>query len=94
MRKVASLARLALSDAQVEQYRVQLSAVLGYMEQLRALDVSGVEAMSHPVHAANRLAPDEPGATLPTEALMAMAPATMPPFLSVPKVLGTNEPGA
>lgn len=85
--KVAKLARLELSEAQVEQYRTQLSAVLGYVRQLRELDVSGVEPMSHPIATSNSLAEDAPGPALTNAQLMAMAPDTFPPFVKVPKVL-------
>ncbi len=87
VRKVAKLARLELSEAQVEQYRTQLSAVLGYVRQLRELDVSGVEPMSHPIASSNRLADDVPGPTLTNTQLIAMAPDAFPPFIKVPKVL-------
>jgi aspartyl-tRNA(Asn)/glutamyl-tRNA(Gln) amidotransferase subunit C len=88
VRKVARLARLDLSDDQVEQYRAQLSAVLGYVDRLRTLDLSGVEPMSHPGGQVNRLDDDVPHDPLPTEALMRMAPARMEPFVEVPKVIG------
>lgn len=95
VRKVAKLARLALSDAQVEDYRGKLGAVLGYMERLRSLDLSKVEPLTHPLETVNRLEADEPGGTLSNEAFMKIAPAggAMPPFLKVPKVLG-EEGGA
>jgi aspartyl-tRNA(Asn)/glutamyl-tRNA(Gln) amidotransferase subunit C len=87
VRKVARLSRLALSDAEVEQYRAQLASVLGYIQRLRELDLAGVEPMAHAGDEVNRLDPDEPGPTLPTETLLKMAPETMGPFLKVPKVL-------
>jgi aspartyl-tRNA(Asn)/glutamyl-tRNA(Gln) amidotransferase subunit C len=88
VRKVARLARLAIPDAELESYRSRLSAVLGYFERLRELNLDGVEPLSHPLDATNRLDDDTPGPTLPTSVLMDMAPDTMPPFLKVPKVLG------
>ena len=87
VRKVAKLARLALTDAQVEDYRARLGTVLGYMERLRGLDMSDVEPLTHPLEASNRMDDDEPGPTLSTDELMKMAPDTMPPFIKVPKVL-------
>lgn len=93
VRKVAQLARLALSDEQLEQYRHQLGAVLGYMDRLRELNLDGVEPMTSPIESFNRLAPDEPGPTMSNEQLMAMAPegAAAAPFVSVPKVIGGGE---
>jgi aspartyl-tRNA(Asn)/glutamyl-tRNA(Gln) amidotransferase subunit C len=91
IRRIATLARLRLTDTQVAQYQTQLSAVLGHMEQLRAIDVSGVEPMSHPGGGVNRLdedAPRTPSDTLTTDDLMRIAPATMDGFVLVPKVIG------
>lgn len=88
VRKVSRLSRLALTDAQVEQYRAQLSAVLGYVDRLRGLDLAGVEPMAHVGEIVNRLDDDTPGPTLTNEALLAMAPDAMPPFVKVPKVIG------
>jgi aspartyl-tRNA(Asn)/glutamyl-tRNA(Gln) amidotransferase subunit C len=87
VRKVARLSRLALDEAQVERFRTQLSAVLGYVERLREVDLSGVEPMAHVGDSVNRLDEDRPGPTLPNEALMRMAPEKMEPFIKVPKVL-------
>lgn len=88
VRKVAKLARLALTDAQAEEYRSSLSAVLGYVDRLRELGLDGVEPMAHPSDATNRLAEDVPGGTLANEVLMSIAPEKEPPFIRVPKVLG------
>jgi aspartyl-tRNA(Asn)/glutamyl-tRNA(Gln) amidotransferase subunit C len=87
VRKVAMLSRLALTDDQVETYRVQLSAVLDYMERLKEVDIQGVEPLVHVGDQVNRLDEDVPGNTLPRESLMRMAPDAMPPFLRVPKVI-------
>lgn len=91
VRRVAMLARLDLTEDQIAQYQEQLSAVLGHMEQLRAIDVSGVEPMSHPGGGVNRLDEDRartPSDMLATEALLRIAPATMDRFVQVPKVIG------
>lgn len=87
VRKVARLSRLALSEAQVESYRRQLSAVLGYVDRLRQLDLASVEPMAHVADTVNRLDEDTPGPTLPNSTLMGLAPDTMEPFIRVPKVI-------
>jgi aspartyl-tRNA(Asn)/glutamyl-tRNA(Gln) amidotransferase subunit C len=90
VRKVARLARLAVSEGDVEKYRAQLGAVLGYVERLKEVDLAGVEPLTHVSEGVNRLDADEPpplGATLSNEAMMKMAPAVMPPFVKVSKVL-------
>jgi aspartyl-tRNA(Asn)/glutamyl-tRNA(Gln) amidotransferase subunit C len=92
VRKVAALARLELSEEQVELYRGQLDAVLGYVERLRDLNLDGVDPMTHVVgeagEAGNRLDLDQPRQPLLNEALMRMAPEKVQPFLRVPRVLG------
>jgi aspartyl-tRNA(Asn)/glutamyl-tRNA(Gln) amidotransferase subunit C len=87
VRKVARLSRLAPSDQEVELYRGHLSAILGYVERLRRLDLKDVEPLTHLSEAGNRLDEDTPGPTLPTGALMSMAPDKLPPFVRVPKVI-------
>lgn len=88
VRKVAKLARLGLSEEQVELYREQLGAVLAYMERLRELDLADVEPLANPVEECNRLRPDEPSQALSQHALVEMAPATAGSFVAVPRILG------
>ena len=94
VRRVAKLARLAISDAAALEHQKSLSAVMGYMDTLRSLDLSAVDVSAAALHPeaggdgnGSHLAADEVGATLPNEALMSMAPQSMPPFVKVPKVL-------
>ncbi len=94
VRRIAKLARLELTDAQVAQYQSQLSAVLGYMDQLRAIDTSGVEPMTHPPFPGGRTnaleddSPRIPDDTITTSAFLDIAPETLGQFVRVPKVLG------
>ncbi len=91
VRRVATLARLSLTDEQAELYRSQLGAVLAYMDRLAQIDLGGVEPMHHPERRTNRLdedAPAERSHELTTSDLMAMAPAARDGFVSVPKVIG------
>ncbi len=87
VRKIARLARLELSDAEVEDHRAALSAIVGYMERLRAVDLAGVEPLTHVGDTHTRLDDDVSTAGLPNSALMAIAPDTWEPFVRVPKVL-------
>ena len=90
-RKVAALARLALDDAALEAHQRHLTAVLGYMDQLRKLDLAGVEPMAHPFEHSNRMDEDVARPPLDTSIMMALAPEAAPPFLKVPKVLGDGS---
>lgn len=86
--KVARLARLEIPPGRVEEHRQRLGAVLAYAECLGQLDLEGVEPLAQVCEEGMCLRADEPGPTLPNEALMRMAPASMPPFVRIPKVLG------
>lgn len=98
VRKVATLARLALSDEQIENARHQLAGVLALMDQLRGLDLADVEPMTHPGGQVNRLDDDAPSAdhqrtVLGPEALGRIAPMTDGPFVVIPKVIGGDDGG-
>ncbi len=88
VRRIARLARLELSDEQVDAFSTRLGATLGYIERLQKLDLEAVEPLTNPLDQTNRLDEDVEGPTLDTDALMKMAPETFPPFVRVPKVLG------
>ena len=88
VRHVAKLARLRLSDGEVERYGTQLAAILGHISQLNAVNVDGVEPMAHPLPMTNRLDDDVPTPAMPIDALLMNAPAVEGRYLAVPKVLG------
>ena len=88
VRHVATLARLRLTDEELEAYRSQLSSVLEHIATLDAVDTEGVEPMAHPLDATNRLADDTVGEPMPIAALLANAPGHLDRYLTVPKVLG------
>lgn len=88
VRKVARLAKLELSDAEVEADRVRLSAVLRHARRLERLDLAEVEPMAHAGDFPASLRADEPGPALSVETALELAPRREGPFLSVPKTLG------
>ncbi len=67
VRKVADLARLELSDEEVEQYRRQLSEILAYVAQLNELDLDEVEPTPRAVAQANVWREDEARHSLPLQ---------------------------
>jgi aspartyl-tRNA(Asn)/glutamyl-tRNA(Gln) amidotransferase subunit C len=87
VRHVAALARLSLSPEEEQRYTTQLSAILEAVEQLQALDVSGVEPTSHATLADALLREDAPRASLTPEAALANAPAKVGSAFAVPKIL-------
>src|SRR3954453_15577954 len=71
---VAKLARLALTDDEVERFRGQLSAILEAVGKGSGLDFTGGPATSHPLDLVNVLAEDEPAPCLLREDALANAP--------------------
>ncbi|MBV8597250.1 MAG: Asp-tRNA(Asn)/Glu-tRNA(Gln) amidotransferase subunit GatC [Actinobacteria bacterium] len=71
---VARLARLELSDAEVERFREQLSAILDAVSKVSELDLDGVPPTSHPLDVANAWAEDEPRPCLSLDDVFANAP--------------------
>ncbi|MFW6050674.1 MAG: Asp-tRNA(Asn)/Glu-tRNA(Gln) amidotransferase subunit GatC [Myxococcota bacterium] len=87
VRKVAHLARLAVSDQEAETMRAQLAQILDYMAELDAIDVSGVEPTYHSVSMNAPLRRDVVRPSLPREETLAAAPASEAGGFAVPKVL-------
>ena len=87
VRHVARLARLRLSDQELQLFRAQLSSVLDHIAKIRELDVEGVQPMAHPSDLTNRLDDDVVDEAMPRDVLLALAPEVQDSFLSVPKVL-------
>ena len=83
---VARLARLELSDEEVERMREQLSAILEAVGKVSELDLADVEPTAHPLDLVNVLAEDEPRPSLTLEDALANAPDPQDGFFGVPAV--------
>jgi aspartyl-tRNA(Asn)/glutamyl-tRNA(Gln) amidotransferase subunit C len=81
---VAKLARLRLSDEEVEKMTHELSSILGHIERITALDLEGVPPTTHVVEVANALRADEPRPSLDRDVVLAQAPATQDGGFLVP----------
>ena len=84
---VARLARLALTDAELERMREQLNAILAHIDALRAVDTTGVEPTSHAVPQFNVMRDDEPRPCFPREDMLANAPDRAGDFFRVPRII-------
>jgi aspartyl-tRNA(Asn)/glutamyl-tRNA(Gln) amidotransferase subunit C len=84
---VAYLARLELTPEEEQKYGAQLGQVLGYIEKLNQLDVTGIEPTAHAVPMVNVTRKDEVGASLPTERALMNAPAQVNGLFIVPKIV-------
>lgn len=71
---VARLARLRLSDAEIEKMPAELSKILEHIEKIEELDLEGVEPTSHVVALENVLREDEPRDSFPRERILEPAP--------------------
>ncbi len=86
--KVSLLARLRLSDRQLDTMTAQLGQIVGYVELLSELDTENVEPMAHAIETFNVFAGDELGESLDRSQALANAPKRDEECYRVPAVLG------
>ena len=84
---IARLAKLQVSDDQLEKITDDLSNILSLVDQLQSADTSNIEPMAHPMDAVQRLRPDQVTETNNREAFQKIAPATEEGLYLVPKVI-------
>ncbi len=85
--KIAYLARLAISEADSAGYARNLSSILELVEQMNAVDTTGVEPLAHPLQMAQRLRPDVVGEGDQRELFQSIAPSVAAGFYLVPQVI-------
>ena len=88
--RIAALAQLELTDEEKQLFTKQLADILGYAEQVQAIDTSGVPATAH-VNSAQRTERDDtPRPSLQVEEAIANAPDSAPDagLFRVPRVIG------
>lgn len=84
---VANLARIALTPEEKTKFAEQLGDVIGYIEQLKKVDVSQVEPTAHAFPVYNVWSDDVPRPALPVEVALKNAPAQRDHMIVVPKVV-------
>ena len=84
---VAHLARLHLTPDEEKKLGAQLGGILGYIEKLKELDVTGVEPTAHAVPLVNVTRPDEVRPSLPHDDALRNAPAQANGLFMVPKIV-------
>ena len=87
VRKIAHLARLHITEQEVSAYAETLSRILGLIEQMNAVDTTGVTPMAHPNEADLRLREDTVTETNQREKFQQIAPAVEAGLYLVPKVI-------
>lgn len=88
--KVARLARLELTPAELDEYTRQLSGMLEHFADIDSLDLGGVEPMTQPFPLVNVLRDDVEADTLDRDEVLAAAPAAQDGRFRVPPVVGTE----
>jgi aspartyl-tRNA(Asn)/glutamyl-tRNA(Gln) amidotransferase subunit C len=84
---VARLARLHLTEAEIERMRAELAAILAYVDKLRTLDVEGVEPTSHAVPLVNVLRDDAVRPSVPVDDMLRNAPDRRENYVRVPRII-------
>lgn len=91
--RVAALARLRLTDEEAAGMTSQLERILGYVDLLDEVDVSGVEPTNQVMPGETPVRPDEPADELDPELAVANAPSFAGTAFAVPKVLDDEADG-
>ena len=81
---IARLARLELTEPEVERMAVELSKVLDHIDKIRELDLTNVPPTSHVVDVVGALRPDEPEPSLPVDVVLEPAPEPLAGGFGVP----------
>jgi aspartyl-tRNA(Asn)/glutamyl-tRNA(Gln) amidotransferase subunit C len=87
IKKIAHLARLGINADAIPEYSRNLSDILAFVEQLNAVDTSGVEPLAHPLEATQRLRADVVTETDNRENFQRVAPETESGLYLVPQVI-------
>jgi aspartyl-tRNA(Asn)/glutamyl-tRNA(Gln) amidotransferase subunit C len=87
VRRIAELARIAVTDAELAEVRTQLNGILGLVEQLKAVDTAGVAPMAHAQDVQLRLRPDAVTEPDQHRRFQAIAPQVEAGLYLVPKVI-------
>ncbi|HEX7321391.1 MAG TPA: Asp-tRNA(Asn)/Glu-tRNA(Gln) amidotransferase subunit GatC [Mycobacterium sp.] len=88
---LARLARLALTDAELDGFAGQLDAILTHVSAIQAVDVTGVEATDNPLKDVNVTRPDEVAPSLTQQQALAAAPRAVENRFAVPQILGESQ---
>jgi aspartyl-tRNA(Asn)/glutamyl-tRNA(Gln) amidotransferase subunit C len=88
---LARLARLTLSDGELDSFASQLDAILAHVGAIQAVDVTGVEATDNPLKSVNVTRPDVVAPCLTQDEALAAAPKAVDGRFGVPRILGEAE---
>lgn len=84
---IANLARLDLSEEEIEHFQGQLEGILGYIDKLKTVDISGMAPMAHVLDIKNVFRRDTRDKSIDVEKVLERAPQREGNFFIVPKVI-------
>jgi aspartyl-tRNA(Asn)/glutamyl-tRNA(Gln) amidotransferase subunit C len=85
---VARLARLGLTEEELERFTSQLAAVLEHAADIAALDIAGLAPTAHPFPLANVFREDVPRPCLPRDEVLSQAPEVEADRFRIPRIMG------
>ena len=91
--RVASLARLSLSDEETDRLVREFESFLGYIDTLQEIDTAGVVPTAHPISLPTPTRPDQPEVAMDADRAVANAPEAAAFAFLVPKVIDTEAEG-
>jgi aspartyl-tRNA(Asn)/glutamyl-tRNA(Gln) amidotransferase subunit C len=89
VKHIAKLARLGLTEKEIEKYQKELSSILDYIEKLKEVDVLKIEPTSHPLEVKNVMREDKKseGREVKSEKFLDLAPETKEGYIKVKSIL-------
>jgi len=93
VRHVAMLARLALTDEQLETLRGELNSILGHIDTIQQLDLQGIEPMTHAIPLVNQTRPDVVRPCLSRDDALLNAPDAEDGAFKIPRIVGAGGEG-
>jgi aspartyl-tRNA(Asn)/glutamyl-tRNA(Gln) amidotransferase subunit C len=91
VRHVAMLARLALTDDEVEAMRSDLNSILGHIDEIQQLDLSDVAPMAHAINVVNVTRPDVITPSFPQDVAVSNAPQSEHGAFVIPQIVGGGD---
>lgn len=91
VKKIAQLAKLKLSENEVDEFTGDMNEILGYMDKLNELDTGDVKPLYHPLEGTNVFRDDKLKKSINREDALKNAPERTEEFFKVPKVIKTDK---
>ena len=91
VKQVSVLARLGLSDQELDALTPELAAIIGYFDTLNSLDLTGIAPTAHLQEPGSSLREDRLTASLPVNKVLENAPDAKGPFFRVQKIIGADD---